>query len=135
MHGYPPAIIRKGDRLEYFGALEKAQLGGSKTDYDKLIIKAAARSLDIYLKAALGKTSTMPLDKDELLRIGALAKRVSETVPTIRHWTKEGLLQVAKATDSGYQLFSVEMVERCKAIQKLKNDRLTLAEIKQALRL
>ena len=43
MHGYPPAIIRKRDRLAYIGALEKAQTGGSKSDYEKLI--ASSRTL------------------------------------------------------------------------------------------
>jgi len=51
MEGYPPAIIRKRDRLAYIGALEQAQLGGSKDNYFKIIAKAVERSLDIYLKA------------------------------------------------------------------------------------
>lgn len=52
INGYPPAIIRKRNRLAYISALEKAQLGGSKADFESLIAKAAERSLDIYLKAA-----------------------------------------------------------------------------------
>lgn len=55
---YPPAIIRKRDRLTYISALEKAQLGGSKEDYFKLIGKAIDRSLDIYLTALQGETGT-----------------------------------------------------------------------------
>ena len=51
IQGYPPAIIKKEDRLNYINSLEKAQLGGSKEDYLNLIIKAVERSLDIYLKA------------------------------------------------------------------------------------
>ena len=52
MSGYPAAVIRKRDRLAYIGALEKAQLGGSKDNYFKIIARAVDRSLDIYLKAA-----------------------------------------------------------------------------------
>ena len=51
MGGYPPAIIRKEDRLAYVNALEKAQTGGSEEDYSGLIKQAVHRSLDIYLKA------------------------------------------------------------------------------------
>lgn len=51
MEGFPPAIIRKRDSLVYIASLEKAQLGGAKDDYIKLISKAVDRSLDIYLKA------------------------------------------------------------------------------------
>lgn len=50
--GYPPAIIRKSDRMAYISALETAQLGGSKEDYMTLIRQAVDRSLDIYLQAA-----------------------------------------------------------------------------------
>lgn len=51
MYGYPPAIIRKRDRLAYLNALEKAQLSGAKSDYEDIIIHAVDRSLDIYLTA------------------------------------------------------------------------------------
>ena len=51
MGGYPPAIIRKEDRLAYLASLEKRQLGGSGDDYLNLIADAVDRSLDIYLEA------------------------------------------------------------------------------------
>ena len=131
MHGYPPAIIRKRDRLAYIGALEKAQIGGSKSDYEKLIAKAAERSLDLYLKAVQGETATDDFDSDDLLKIGELATAAGVTVPTIRHWTKEGLLEVAEVTESGYQLYAAEMKTRCEEIKTLKEQRLTLEEIKR----
>ncbi len=55
MQGYPPAIIRKRDRLAYMAALQKAQLGVSNDGYFKIIAKAVDRSLDIYLRAAAGE--------------------------------------------------------------------------------
>ncbi|MEI7669550.1 MAG: Fic family protein [Pseudomonadota bacterium] len=134
MFGYPPAIIRKRDRLAYIGALEKAQLGGSKETYDKIINKAAERSLDIYLKAAQGKSAIADIDSDDLLKIGALAKAARETVPTIRYWTRCGLLEVAEVTKSGYQLYATDMIMRCKQIKKLKGERFTLEEIKDKIR-
>lgn len=134
MYGYPPAIVRKRDRLTYVGALETAQLGGSKEPYEKLIAKAAERSLDIYLKAVKGESSDDDLDSDNLLKIGELARAAGETVPTIRYWTKEGLLDVAEVTESGYQLYAPEMVQRCEQIKKLKEARLTLMEIRERLR-
>ena len=53
MNSYPPAIIRTTDRLAYINSLEKAQLGGSKDDYLKLIYEAVDHSLDLYLEAAV----------------------------------------------------------------------------------
>ncbi len=134
MEGYPPAIIRTRDRLAYIGALEHAQLGGSRRDFDALIAKAAERSLDIYLKAARGESAEEDVDAAGLLKIGALAKAVGVTVPTIRFWTSEGLLEVAEVTASGYQLYSREMVGRCDAMLALKRQRFTLAEIRGRLR-
>jgi Fic family protein len=47
--GYPPAIIRKEDRLEYLKALEKGQTTDDLKDYYNFIYEAVDRSLDIYL--------------------------------------------------------------------------------------
>ena len=130
MLGYPPAIIRKRDRLSYISSLETAQLGGTKGSYNAIISKAIDRSLELYLKAANGETDDS-FQSNILLKIGELAKRSNENNSTIRHWTKEGLLEVAEITDSGYQLYSIEMVDRIKHINELKQKRLTLGEIKK----
>ena len=119
----------------YLGALETAQLGGSKTPYESLIARAVGRSLDIYLDAAGGGGAgrTAPAPGDKLLKIGQLAQAVGETVPTIRHWTKLGLLEVAQTTPAGYQLFAADAIDRCRRIQSLKGHRHTLAEIRTEL--
>ena len=133
MAGYPPAIIRKRDRLAYIAALEKAQLGGSKDDFLKLITKSVDRSLNIYLKAARGEDAASEPDDDKLLKIGELAKQTGKATSTIRHWTKEGLLEVAEITNSGYQLYSPTMIARAKRIMELQEKRLTLPEIRKEL--
>jgi len=132
MLGYPPAIIRKRDRLTYINALEKAQLGGSKADYFTLIAKAVDRSLNIYLKATDGQSDPDGYDP-QLLKIGSLAKASGENNSTIRHWTKEGLLEVAETTESGYQLYAADMIQRVEQINTLKKQRYTLNEIKGML--
>lgn len=135
MKGYPPAIIRKNDRLAYIKSLEKPQLvngqGDSKNDYFKLIATAVDRSLNIYLKAIDGEVEEP--ESEKLLKIGELAKATNQTVPTIRHWTKEGLLQVTEVTESGYQMYDEEMIERMRKIEELKKRRMTLLEIKKNL--
>jgi Fic family protein len=133
MLGYPPALIRKRDRLAYITALEKAQLGGSKADYLKLIISAVNRSLDIYLKAVLNEDLEAQAAPVKNLRIGELAKLVGESNSTIRHWTKEGLLEIADVTDAGYQLYAPATVARIEQIKDLKKKRHTLKEIKDLL--
>ena len=91
------------------------------------------RSLDIYLKAAHGEDSEQTPLTELLLKIGKLAKDVGETVPTIRFWTKEGLIEITDVTDSNYALYSPETVKRIREIQRLKEQRLTVAEIKSML--
>ncbi|WP_262694688.1 Fic family protein [Kordiimonas aquimaris] len=134
-HGYPPALIRKRDRLKYISGLEKAQLGGPSDKYYKVIYDAVNRSLDIYLDAVSGKDEkTQPSQETKtLLRIGQLAKQSGESNATLRYWTKEGLLSVADTTASGYQLYDPDTVERVKAIRDLQAQRYTLAEIKTRL--
>ncbi len=131
--GYPPAIIRKRDRLAYISAFEKAQLGGPQEDYLQLMAKAVDRSLDIYLNAARGDSPQDDLDEDAFLKIGELAKAVGRSVSTIRYWTHEGLLTVAQNTPSGYQLYTYDMVQRCDQIKALQEQRFTLEEIKARL--
>jgi Fic family protein len=134
MQGYPPAIIRKRDRLTYITALEQAQTGGSKANYERMIERAVDRSLDLMLNAVKGEDVTTDLDdEDKLLKIGELAKTVNESVPTVRHWVQTGLIDVAETTASNYQLFAPDMIKRCEEIKHLKNQRLTLAEIKIVL--
>jgi Fic family protein len=133
INGYPAAIIRKQDRLNYINSLEKAQLSGSQDDYLTLTAKAVDRSLTIYLKSIDGTEET-PKDQSALLKIGELAKQSGENNSTLRHWTKEGLLEVAETTASGYQLYSTHMVEQIKKINALKKKRYSLKEIKKLIK-
>lgn len=74
-------------------------------------------------------------EQTKLLRIGQLAKETNEQVTTIRYWVTEGLLKVKELTESGYQLFEPEMVEKVKDIRRLQTERrLTIAEIKEELK-
>jgi len=134
--GYPPALIRKKDRMRYINSIEKAQLGGKFDDYYELILEAAERSLDIYLEAVEPRETREGVKMNELLKIGELAKKTRETVYTIRFWTKEGLLTVKDFTKGGYQLYSSAMIEKVKEIRRLQNEeRLTIAEIRKRLSL
>lgn len=69
----------------------------------------------------------------DLLRIGQLAREAGETNATLRYWTKEGLLQVAETTDSGYQLYHPNMIQSVHRIRELQGQRLKLSEIRGRL--
>lgn len=131
--GYPPAIIRKEDRKRYIDGIEAGQLGKSLNDHYQLIFESVDRSLDVYLDAVEEKEETGKIAGKEVIKIGELATLAGETVPTIRYWTREGLLSVAKRSPGGYQLYAQSQVGVVKKIKKLQEKRLTLAEIKRSL--
>ncbi len=135
INDYPMAIIRNEDRTEYLEAVNAGQTKDDLKAFYSLIEEAEERSLNAYLNATTGKPVIpvlMGIDKDtKLLRIGELAEAARETKVTIRYWTKEGLLQIAKHTKGGYALYSPKMIETAKEIRRLQNkERLTIAEIK-----
>lgn len=132
--GYPPAIVEKEDRKKYISSIEKARLGGSLAQYYALMYEAIDRSLDVYLDALENKDQQNMLSDKGVLKIGELARLTNETVPTLRHWTKEGLLEVIDYSPGGYQLYRQEEVKKVAKIRKLQESkRLTLVEIRREL--
>lgn len=130
--GYPPIIVRKEDRHEYLQSLETAQLGGPLDKYYELMLAGLSRSLDIYLEAA--GVEGQKAEPGTLLKVGELATLSHESVATIRHWTKMGLLPVARYTKGGYQLYTSEQMETIKTVRELqKEKRLSLEEIGKEL--
>lgn len=129
---YPPTIIRKEDRKEYIDSIEKGQLSNDLSDYYLFMFKSIANSLDIYLKTYEKKPEILINAQKKLMKIGEVAKITNETVPTIRFWTKEGLLKIRDNSPGGYQLYDEETVDRIKKIRRLKKEnRLTIIELKK----
>jgi Fic family protein len=132
--GYPPAIIQKEKRKHYISSIEKVQLGGSSADYEMFMYEAIDASLEMYLNAFQEKAHQEKLEKKTLFKVGELAAMVKETPTTLRHWTKEGLLDVAEYSSGGYQLYDHDQAGVVKKIRTLQDKRrLTLAEIKKEL--
>lgn len=131
--GFPPAIIRKEDRNAYIRGIEKGQLQKDLSDYYEIIFKAVERSLDIYLEMLEPKEEQV-IRSEKLLKIGEVAKMANEGIPTVRYWTKEGLLKVEEYSKGGYQLYSAKVIDRIKQIRKLQSEkRLTIEELKKVL--
>ena len=142
VNSFPMAVIRNEDRISYLGAVNRGQIKNDLSLFYKIVEQAVDRSLTAYLKAAKGRRPLPYLTpetkkkriKEELLKIGELAKKTEETVSTIRHWTNEGLLKVKGHTKGGYQLYEPAMIEQVGKIRRLqKRERLLIAEIKKEL--
>lgn len=140
INGYPMAIIRNEEKIQYLQSLNIAQTKGDFGLLEDLVESAVERSLDAYIAAAEGKAVLPNLvgeispEFDKLLKIGELAKAANETIPTVRYWTKEGFLKVAKYTEGGYQLYDSSQIDHAKEVRYLQDEqRLTLGEIKEKL--
>ncbi|HHV76263.1 MAG TPA: hypothetical protein GXX39_02690 [Syntrophothermus lipocalidus] len=48
--GYPPAIIKKRDRLRYYEALDEAHIKGDYRSFTLLVARCVERSLDWWLE-------------------------------------------------------------------------------------
>ena len=125
--GFPPAIIRKEDRMQYITSIERAQMTKDTSAFKEIIYEAVSRSLDLFFEKEEPQTTAF-------LTIGKLAKATNETVATIRYWTKEGLLPVAKRSNGGYQLYASDVIQKIEQIRVFqKQQRLTIEELKKKL--
>lgn len=84
--GYPPAIIKTDDKINYFSALQQADSGSIEPFID-YIAKNLVRSLEIIIAGAQGKSIEEPddLDKEVALleqKINTVGKKVEVTKTT-----------------------------------------------------
>lgn len=117
--GFPPAIIRKEDRLAYINSLEKAQTTGNVEEFYQLIYEAVNRSLDIYLESIQPeRESKIELDPDQRFfttdEVAALLKVDPESV---RRYVRRGDLRAVKL---GGKFIRVDKADLDKFIEDLK---------------
>ncbi|MFO0704119.1 MAG: MerR family transcriptional regulator [Patescibacteria group bacterium] len=128
--GYAPFIIPANKRQDYLEALDGYLVHGRSEAHNKLIVNACEKGIDEYLKFFREEGNIIKPAK--LLKIGELAKATKESIVTIRHYAKEGLLTVSEHTPGGYMLFSEVMVARVKEIRALQKKGLSLGEIRKS---
>lgn len=123
---YPITVIGNDKREDYINALEKAHMTGDLDDFYSLVIKAVDSSLDVYL----GNKKPRGVKEERLLKIGEMARLSDVPTSTIRFWTNEGLLKVAKTSEGGYRWFNESSLKTVEKVKELQAKRLTLDEIK-----
>ncbi|MCC2683128.1 MAG: MerR family transcriptional regulator [Paenibacillaceae bacterium] len=69
----------------------------------------------------------------KLYKIGQLSRLSSVSSRTIDYYTKLGLIQPEKRSDSNYRYYSDETLLRLKRIEMMKKEKYTLEEIKACL--
>lgn len=96
--GYPPAIIRKEDRLAYTNSLEKAQKSEGLDDFYNLIYDALDRSLDIYLEALEPERESRieSLPEQRFYTTNEVAKLLQVDPETVRRYVRKGILRSIK---------------------------------------
>lgn len=126
---YPLVFIQEEDVASYLAECIEVRNGGSGDSLTSTIVASVDSSLDFCLGRVIEKD---PSNKADLLKIGELAKLTGESVPTIRHWTNQGLLQVADHTQGGYILYERSMAEVVLRIRYLqREERMSVREIRE----
>jgi len=69
----------------------------------------------------------------KLFKIGQLASQCNISPRTIDYYTKLGLIEPIERSKTNYRLYGYETLERLKRIEWLKQQKLTLEEIKTIL--
>jgi len=117
--GYPPAIIRKEDRLDYINSLEKGQTTNDLTDYYNLLYEAFDRSLDIYLEALTpDRTSALPtLLEQRFYTTDEVADILKVDPESVRRYVRRGKL---KAIKLGGKFIRIEKKDLNNFINSLK---------------
>lgn len=129
--GYPLISIRPESIQKYVQAVSSVERGQGKEEFAQLLLKEIDYLFDIYLEILEVKKGSKP---ENLLKIGQLAKLTGETIPTIRYWTKMGLLPVALHSPGGYQLYEIGVaLSAFKIRQWQKDERLSVQEISKRL--
>jgi len=71
--------------------------------------------------------------KQEILKIGELAKRTGSQVETIRYYEQEGLLPAPARSEANYRLYGPTHIERLQFIRHCRSLDMTLDEIRSLL--
>lgn len=117
--GYPPAIIRKEDRLDYINSLEKGQTTNNLTNYYNLLYEAFDRSLDIYLEALTPerKSALPPSLEQRFYTTDEVADILKVDPESIRRYVRQGKL---KAVKLGGKFIRIEKKDLDNFINSLK---------------
>ncbi len=67
------------------------------------------------------------------MKVSELARRADVTAETVRHYTREGLLDPKRDPDNGYQLYGQPDLERLRFIQRARTLGFSVAEIRDIL--
>lgn len=67
------------------------------------------------------------------MKVSELAKTANVTAETVRHYTRQGLLQPERDPDNGYQRFNQRDLERLRFIQRARTLGFSLKEIGEIL--
>ncbi len=85
-YGYPPVIIKTGEKAQYIAALEQADAGIFEPFFE-FVITNETRSLELMLKGARGESIEEPDDLDKELAL--LEQRLKSKTPKIQKYRNE----------------------------------------------
>jgi Zn(II)-responsive transcriptional regulator len=85
------------------------------------------------ISANLSSVASGPVHEDANLTIGKLAKMAHLSPDTVRHYEKEGLINPAQKSESGYRLYTDDALRRLNFVKHAQHCGLSLSEIRELL--
>jgi Zn(II)-responsive transcriptional regulator len=85
------------------------------------------------VSANLPSVASGPVQEGANLTIGKLAKMAQLSPDTVRHYEKEGLVNPAQKSESGYRLYTDDALRRLYFIKHAQQCGLSLSEIRELL--
>ena len=89
-HGFPPAVILKGDRPRYYSSLDTARRGNLEP-FNELVARSVERSLDLYLEVL-----EKPSEKTDLISLSVAAKLTPYSQEYLSLLARKGRLHAIK---------------------------------------
>ena len=81
----------------------------------------------------MAETSLGAVRREPLLRIGELAKQTGFSARTLRYYEDIGLVRPAQRSESGYRLYSDDVLERLRFVRRSRGLGLRLEDIRRIL--
>lgn len=116
---YPPAIIRKEERLTYINSIEKAQKGGGLDEFYGIVFEAVDRSLDIYLEALERErvNAEEPTEEQRFYTTEEVGRLLRVDPESVRRYVRSGKLRAVKL---GGKFIRIDKADLDRFIEKIK---------------
>lgn len=117
MHGYPMAVIRNEDRIEYLASFDMARENNNMDPFYDIVENAVDRSLDMYLEVAQPENGAEISKEQRFYTTDEVARLLKVDPESVRRYVRSHKLRAVKL---GGKFIRIEKSDLDKFIEQLK---------------